>query len=97
MTTVFTKPDCIQCERTQAQLTRRAVPYDTRDVTTDPEAYRYITEDLGYQQAPVVVTDDGQHWSGYRPDKIKALAASGHTPDAATTTGPTIDGAHLGG
>lgn len=96
MTTVFTKPDCIQCERTQTQLTHRGVDFQTRDVTTDHEALRHITEDLGYRQAPVVVTDDGQHWSGYRPDKIKALAASQHTPDVATTAGPTIDGAHLG-
>jgi glutaredoxin-like protein NrdH len=28
---------------------------------------------LGHLQAPVVVAD-GNHWSGYRPDQIKALA-----------------------
>jgi hypothetical protein len=43
-----------------------------------------------------VVTDDGQHWSGYRHDKIAGLAAAQHTPDAATlSTGPTIPAAHL--
>ena len=30
-------------------------------------------KELGYLQAPVVVTDD-EHWSGFRPDKIDALA-----------------------
>lgn len=86
MTTVYTKPECIQCDRTQAQLTKHGVPFGIRDVTTDPEALRYITAELGYRQAPVVVTDDGQHWSGYRPDKIKDYAVTRHTPDAATTT-----------
>ena len=34
---------------------------------------------LGYQQAPVVFAG-GDHWSGFRPDKIRALAAQ--TADA---------------
>lgn len=29
---------------------------------------------LGYLQAPVVVAGN-DHWSGFRPDRIKALAA----------------------
>lgn len=96
MTTVYTKPQCIQCDRTQAQLLKHNVPFQARDVTTDHEAYRYITETLGYQQAPVVVTDDGQHWSGYRPDKLAQLTATQHSPSAAEITGPTINPIHLG-
>ena len=30
---------------------------------------------LGYAQAPVVVAGE-DHWSGFRPDKIKALAVA---------------------
>ena len=30
---------------------------------------------LGYQQAPVVVTD-GEHWAGFRPDKIAMITQS---------------------
>ncbi len=29
---------------------------------------------LGYLQAPVVIAGD-EHWSGFRPDQINALAA----------------------
>ena len=29
---------------------------------------------LGYQQAPVVVAGE-HHWSGFRPDRVKAVAA----------------------
>lgn len=86
MITVFTKPDCIQCDRTRAQLTKHSLTFTTRDVTTDPEAHAYITRDLGYRQAPVVVIDEGvQHWSGYRPDKINQLAAL-RSPSEATTS-----------
>jgi glutaredoxin-like protein NrdH len=30
---------------------------------------------LGYLQAPVVVAGN-EHWSGFRPDRIKALGAA---------------------
>jgi glutaredoxin-like protein NrdH len=43
------------------------------DVTTSPEAFEYITEELGYSQVPVVVYDkDGteNHWSGLNPVRI---------------------------
>lgn len=95
MTTVYTKPNCIQCDRTQAHLIKHHVPFHARDITTDPQAYRHITEALGYQQVPVVVTDDGQHWSGYRPDKLAQLTSTHHSPNAAEITGPTISSVHL--
>ena len=33
-----------------------------------------VIKGLGYQQAPVVVAGE-DHWSGFRPDRIKAIAA----------------------
>jgi len=30
----------------------------------------WITTDLGYSQAPVVVVDEQDHWSGFQPDEI---------------------------
>ncbi|MGT2462859.1 hypothetical protein [Sinomonas atrocyanea] len=33
-------------------------------------------EDLGYSQAPVVVVDEHNHWSGFRPDCIEATASA---------------------
>ncbi|MCC5781406.1 NrdH-redoxin [Kocuria sp. CCUG 69068] len=72
-------PSCIQCDRTKAWLTRKGVQFTEVDITTDPAAHRFVTEVLGYQQAPVVVVDapdsePGQesfiHWSGFRPDQL---------------------------
>ena len=43
----------------------------------NPDARAYITEDLGYSEAPVCIVEDGtgeDHWSGFRPDNIKRVA-----------------------
>ncbi|BDZ40026.1 hypothetical protein GCM10025863_26400 [Microbacterium suwonense] len=34
----------------------------------------WITTDLGYSQAPVVVVDEQDHWSGFQPDEIILVA-----------------------
>ncbi len=55
------------------QITIAGVHYQTIDITIDAEARDYVMA-LGYLQAPVVVAED-THWGGFRPDRIKALAA----------------------
>ncbi len=70
--TVYTKPACVQCDATHKALARAGVDYQTVDLSTDTEAHNYVLA-LGYLQAPVVVAGN-DHWSGYRPDRIKALA-----------------------
>ena len=72
-TTVYTRPGCPQCDATRRQLDKNGVTYTTVDLTTDADALDYVRA-LGHLQAPVVVTDT-EHWSGYRPDRCKALAA----------------------
>lgn len=69
--TVYTKPLCVQCDATKRALDKAGVTYSTVDITENPDALAYI-KSLGYAQAPVVITDDAQ-WSGFRPDRIKAL------------------------
>lgn len=68
--TVYSKPRCVQCDATYRFLDNLGVAYLTIDVTEDAESLQRVLE-LGYQQVPVVVTGEG-HWSGYRPDRIKA-------------------------
>ena len=70
---VYSKPDCVQCTSTYRALDSKRVPYMVIDMSVDPEALELV-KGLGYLQAPVVVTDD-EHWSGFRPDKISALAS----------------------
>ncbi|PJJ62091.1 glutaredoxin-like protein NrdH [Compostimonas suwonensis] len=72
MTIVYSKPSCVQCTATYRALQSAGLDYEVVDVTADPSALDYVTG-LGYRQAPVVVAD-GDHWSGFRPDKIGELA-----------------------
>lgn len=75
MVVVYGKPvGCFGCKFTKQTMDSLGIEYREVDVTTDTEAYDYITKDLGYAQVPVVVASDGTHWSGLDPDKIKALA-----------------------
>ncbi|GAB20846.1 NrdH-redoxin [Gordonia effusa NBRC 100432] len=72
--TVYTKPACVQCNATYKALDKQGLSYDVVDISENPEARDYVMA-LGYLQAPVVVVD-GEHWSGFRPDRIKAVAAA---------------------
>ncbi|WP_175957404.1 glutaredoxin-like protein NrdH [Schaalia sp. Marseille-Q2122] len=72
--TVYTKPMCVQCTATYRALDKQGLPYTSVDVSEDVAALEFI-KGLGYQQAPVVIAGD-DHWSGYRPDRIKAAAAA---------------------
>ncbi len=70
--TVYSKPSCVQCNATYRALDKAGLAYEVVDITEDSDARDYVMS-LGHLQAPVVVAD-GQHWSGYRPDQIKAVA-----------------------
>ena len=60
--TVYSKPNCVQCSATYRALDRAGLSYSTVDISADAEAL-----------APVVMVG-ADHWSGFRPDKIKAVA-----------------------
>jgi len=62
----------MQCNATKKALDRAGLDYEVVDISLDPAAREYVLS-LGYMQAPVVEVD-GDHWSGFRPDKIKTLA-----------------------
>ena len=73
MVTVYTKPACVQCNATYKALDKQGIEYEIIDISMDDEAREYVMA-LGYLQAPVVVAGS-DHWSGFRPDRIKALAS----------------------
>jgi len=74
MITVFTKPGCAQCGAVFRALDKMGIPYRWVDITTDPEARGYVLA-LGYLQAPVVYAGPDNHHAGFRPERLKALAA----------------------
>lgn len=71
--TVYTKPSCVQCNATYRALDAKGIEYDIVDLSENEAALEYVME-LGYAQAPVVVVDEHDHWSGFRPDEIERIA-----------------------
>lgn len=71
--TVYTKPSCVQCTATYKALRKDGLDFEMVDITED-ETARAEVMTLGYLQAPVVRVSNDEHWSGFRPDRIKALA-----------------------
>lgn len=71
--TVYSKPACVQCNATYRALDKAGIDYEVVDISLDAGARDEVMA-LGYLQAPVVMAG-GEHWSGFRPDRIAALAA----------------------
>ncbi|WP_018296176.1 glutaredoxin-like protein NrdH [Corynebacterium lubricantis] len=69
--TVYTKPACVQCTATKKALDKAGLEYNLVDISLDESARDYVLA-LGYLQAPVVEVD-GEHWSGFRPERIRTL------------------------
>ncbi|MBO0361751.1 glutaredoxin-like protein NrdH [Yersinia enterocolitica subsp. palearctica] len=69
---IYNKPDCVQCNATYRAFDKQGITYQVIDLTEDSQALNHV-KSLGYQQVPVIITGD-DHWSGFRPDKISALA-----------------------
>jgi len=73
VTTVYTKPSCVQCDMTKRYMDKLNIKYETVDITQDTEAFDMIVG-LGFKSAPVVISEAG-NWAGFQPEKINLLAA----------------------
>lgn len=76
--TVYTLPNCVQCTMTKRTLDAAELTYTVIDLANDERAFNLVKE-LGHTSAPVVITEAAS-WSGFRPDKIAAVA-SARVPD----------------
>ncbi len=77
MLTVYSKPNCIQCEMTKIWLDQNKIQYESVDVFEHPEKLEEIKLN-GFQQLPVVALDDyfENAWSGYNLDRLEELKES---------------------
>ena len=69
--TVYSKPACVQCHATYRALDKAGIDYQVIDMSQDADALEKVRA-LGHMQAPVIITDN-DHWSGFRPDKIREI------------------------
>ena len=69
--TVYTKPNCVQCDATKRSLDKLGIKYSTIDATQDEKSYNMLIE-KGFKAMPVVNAGN-EWWSGFNPDKINGL------------------------
>lgn len=70
--TIWTTKACVQCESTKKQLNKLGVRFDELALEQHSEMLEMFKE-AGHLSAPIVQAGD-QTWSGFRFDKIQALA-----------------------
>ena len=74
--TIYSKPyksGCFQCDKTKDLFDAAGIEYTFMDITGNDAALEYISEELGYAQAPVVICEiEGSinHWAGLNPPMI---------------------------
>lgn len=73
--TLYSRTVCQQCTATKRKFAKHGIPFTEVNVEHDEAAAQFL-RDAGYTQAPVVITSDGDEWTGFRPDLIEALAAA---------------------
>ena len=69
--TVYTMPNCVQCEQSKRYLDTKQVEYSVVDISEDSEAYEFVTS-LGYKSAPIIVAGN-DHWSGFRLERLNGI------------------------
>lgn len=77
MLTVYSKPNCIQCEMTKMWLNQNKIQFESVDVSEHPEKLEEIKLN-GFQQLPVVALDEHFDiaWSGFNVDRLEELKES---------------------
>lgn len=69
--TIYTKPDCVQCQATLRRLDAAGVSYTLTDLSKDPDMVEHMRA-AGFTTVPIVEYGE-ERFAGYRPDRIKAL------------------------
>ena len=77
MLTVYSKPNCMQCNFTKMWLEQNNIDFEVIDTQANPEALELI-ESFGWKQLPVVSIDNeigdmSKSWSGFQVEKLEEL------------------------
>jgi glutaredoxin-like protein NrdH len=70
--TVYSNPNCVQCEQTKKWLTNKSIRFETKMIADSPEVQAIIDANK-FQAAPVVVAGE-KVWSGFRLDHLQDTA-----------------------
>lgn len=73
--TVFSKPQCPQCDCTKRMLDKLGVPVRVIDVSEAPDVAEFLRRE-GFASLPVVFPADSaiKPWTGFRPTLLDSLS-----------------------
>jgi glutaredoxin len=73
---MFTQPGCLSCELMRIYFEARQVSYEERDISSDPEARRAMTQDYDSNETPTIVLFSGEEHevvTGFDPALLDQL------------------------
>lgn len=79
--TVYTTPNCVQCNMTKREFDKAGIEYTVVDLSTNPKKTAEFKE-LGYLAVPIVTTDV-KVWAGFKLSKIRSLIDYIHSMERA--------------
>lgn len=80
--TIYTVPGCPGCRMTEREADRAGLRYEVVSLADRPDLVECFRAE-GLTQAPIVQGADGKRTSGFRPDRIRAMATLAVPPAAA--------------
>lgn len=69
MVTLYTKPNCAQCNAVKAKLVNAGIEYDDIDLPSHPDDLNYL-KDNGFTSAPVIEDSFGGLWTHREVKKV---------------------------
>lgn len=69
-------PACVQCNQTKRELDKQGTPYEQVDLREHPALAEQFKAQ-GHLTAPIV-TAGNQIWSGFKLERLRALAHTEH-------------------
>jgi glutaredoxin 3 len=83
----FTQPGCLSCELMRMLLEAKEVTFEERDISTDREARREMTEQLDSTETPTLVIISGETTEvivGFDPVRLDQLLDAAPSSDSVT-------------
>ena len=83
----FTQPGCLSCELMRMLLEAKEVAFEERDISTDREARREMTEQLDSTETPTLVIISGETTEvivGFDPVRLDQLLGPAPSSDSVT-------------
>ncbi|MGC1649281.1 MAG: glutaredoxin family protein [Candidatus Sulfotelmatobacter sp.] len=83
----FTQPGCLSCELMRMLLEAKQVTFEERDISTDREARREMTEQLDSTETPTLVIISGETTEvivGFDPVRLDQLLDPAPSSDSVT-------------